>query len=91
MDTKTLIQYRMIDDVPENERGFNLIGRKKINPSLQVVKENFIKGEYGYKDLYIRHLVDDEVFIVSYTHAELSSSQRNEIIEQAKQWLSSQN
>jgi hypothetical protein len=90
-ETKTIITYNVTDDIPENERGFKLVGKLEATPNLSIVKENFLKGQFGFKDLYIRHIATDELFIISHTHQDLTRTEKRKIIRAAEKWLAAQN
>lgn len=88
MSSKTFLAYsELADDFPD-DLGFNRIDGKLLElPGAYIIKETVFPGMFGKKDIYIRRVITDELFITSYTYEELTEDKRQEIIEGAKAFL----
>jgi len=88
MIAKAFLTYRnMPDEFPE-DIGFSLTDAKLLKlPGSYLIKPYIIPGMNGLKDVFVRRVITDELFITSYTYDELTEETRREIIEGAIAFL----
>jgi hypothetical protein len=88
MLNKTFLAYSELSEDFPGDVGFNRIDSNLFNmPGTYIIKETIFPGMFGAKDIFIRRVITDELFITSYTYEELTDEKRQEIIRGARTFL----
>ena len=54
----------------------NCANEKILEKKQLIIKEQIVPGQFGFSDIYIRHLFLDNELVISYTNYELTDSKK---------------